>query len=461
MTRNNSQDAICGLATTPGGGIGIIRISSADETALDVLRAVFSAESLSCRFKSHKMYYGKVISPDGGVIDECMAVYFAAPRSYTRENVAEIHCHGGFMSVQRILAEITARGVRLAEPGEFTKRAFLNGRIDLSQAEAVMDTIRAKTDSAHRAAVSRLGGRLRTGVTEIRERLLTALAHIEVSIDYPEHDAGGETLLGMTGTLSYVSAEISRILNTYSAGKIMREGIRTAIIGRPNVGKSSLLNALAGEERAIVTDIAGTTRDLITEQINIGGIPFLITDTAGIRESGDIIEKTGISRSYAAAESAELIICMLDGSDKLCEDDFKVLEIAKDRLSICLVNKSDLESVIDKKKIGEFIPFDNIIYVSAETGEGLDQFRERAMSLFAIGNLGDSDLLISSQFNYDALFESKNSVNAALSAIEAGMPEDIVSVDLQDAVYSLGKITGETADDELIERIFSQFCLGK
>ncbi len=454
-------DTIAAISTPAGaGGIGIVRISGAN--AGEILAAVFIGKNIIKTFRSHMMYYGHIKNGQGDTVDEVLACFMAAPRTYTKENVVEIHCHGGLHCVKGVLETVLAAGARLAEPGEFTKRAFLNGRLDLSQAEAVMDVINAKTDSAKDAALNQLSGRLSEACTAMAEDILNLLAHIEASIDYPEHDMEAMNLKTIKQTALKLVDRLQSLLNTANQGKILREGLTTAIIGRPNVGKSSLLNALAGEERAIVTDLPGTTRDVLTEWVNLGGIPLQILDTAGMRESGDKVEAIGIQRAKETALKAEFLLVLLDASQPLTQDDRDILNMVAHKKRLLVLNKTDLPQQLTVAELAPYAPGEDVVAMSLKANEGLEALTAAITRLFNTGRIAvDNQPLVTNVRHEQALKQCIQSLKNAVDTIDAGFFEDLVSVDLQAAYGNLMEITGQTVDEDIIDQIFKNFCLGK
>lgn len=458
MLKLYSDDTIAAIATAIGtGGIGIIRISGKD--ALNILKKVFKTNKKE--IKSHLLNYG-YIEYNGETIDEVLAVYMQKPRSYTKEDVVEINCHGGVYAVKKVLDAVLKSGARLAEPGEFTKRAFLNGRIDITQAEGVIDIINAKTELAHKSAMKRLEGGISKKIKSLRDDILKMAAHIEAAIDYPEHDDETMTYAQIkSGTMSAIK-RINKLIINADLGKIINSGINTAIIGKPNAGKSSLLNYLLDEERAIVTDIPGTTRDALSESINIGGIALNITDTAGIRETDDEIEKIGVKKAFNYAENADLIILMLDGSKELDEQDIEILDFIKDKKAICVINKNDLEIKVDIKKIYSVIKESNIIFASVKNETGIEKLEEIIKEMFFDGDISiTDDILLSSERNKVSLENALKHLENVIETIDLKMPEDFITMDLTESYRYLGEITGESLDEDIIDKIFSEFCLGK
>ena len=456
------DDTIAAIATAPGeGGIGIIRISG--EKSLQVAQSIFKSKSgkMIKDYNARTLIYGTVVDNEK-VIDEVLVAYMKGPNSYTAEDVIEINCHGGFISVKKILELILSKGVRLAEAGEFTKRAFLNGRIDLSQAEAIIDVIKSKTDMAHEVAQSQLEGSLAKKIKDLRMNVTEVLAHLEVSIDFAEEDVEEITYQTLEEKALELRNEIKKLYDTAESGKILRDGLKTVIVGKPNVGKSSLLNSILGENRAIVTDIAGTTRDVIEEFVNIKGIPLKIVDTAGIRETEDVVEKIGVEKSRESFSTADLVIMVLDASRKLSEEDMEILESLKNKKTIVLLNKMDLEPQIELEKIEEFVNSEDIIKVSALKHQGIEELQDKIEAMVYHGSVkNSSNLMITNSRHKDALFKAYESINDAISAIEQRMPYDFIEVDFKNIWDYLGYINGDTVREDLLDTIFSNFCIGK
>jgi len=457
-------DTIAAIATAPGeAGIGIIRISG--KKAIDIGSKIFKGkrtESLS-QAEERKLIYGHVFNPiDDKRIDEVLVVYMRGPYTYTKEDVVEINCHGGIIPVRRILEIVLDNGARLAEKGEFTKRAFLNGRIDLAQAEAVMDLISSKTDTSFDVSLNQLEGSLSKEIKELRHKLLGMLAHIEASIDFPEHDVEDVTYNQLSLEGSTVLERINRLLDTVYAGRILREGLKTIILGKPNVGKSSLMNAILRENRAIVTDVPGTTRDIIEEFVNIKGIPLKIIDTAGIRETEDIVEKIGVDKAKEILNRADLVIAVFDVSSELTKEDLNIIELIKDRHSIVLLNKTDLESKFDLEDIHKLLPDKKIINTSILEGTGLDILEDTLMDMFFSGEVKVSDNIIVTNVRHrDLLLKAKNNLEETLESLSMGMPIDCIEVDIKNGWENLGEITGDTIKEDIIDKIFADFCIGK
>lgn len=458
------DDTISAIATATGeGGIGIVRMSGPEAVAVaDTLFCGVSGKKAGA-LRPFQAAYGTVVDPAAGVcVDEVLVIVMKAPRSYTREDVVEIHCHGGIMPLRRVLELTLANGCRLAEPGEFTKRAFLNGRLDLSQAEAVIDVIRAKSEASLRMAVSHLSGALAVQVRSIREQLLGLIAHLEAMIDFPEEDIGELGVGEISAGIGNARLLVERLLATAAAGRVLRDGLSTVIIGKPNVGKSSLLNALVRDERAIVTDIPGTTRDTIEEYITVRGIPLRLIDTAGIRTTEDLVEKIGVDRAKDMTTQADLIILMLDRSLPLTNDDREVFQLLSDKTAIILLNKSDLPSVWSVAEIAELAEKHAIIEVSVRTGLGLDKLEAQIVQLVYSGQVEQAEGAFVSNVRHIHLLKSVlGYLTGAETASSAGMPVDCVVIDLRAAWEHLGMISGDTVGEDIIDEIFSRFCIGK
>ncbi|QZY88491.1 tRNA uridine-5-carboxymethylaminomethyl(34) synthesis GTPase MnmE [Exiguobacterium acetylicum] len=456
-------DTIAAISTPMGeGAIAIVRLSGPDAVA--VADRVYKGSNRLTEVPTHTIHYGKLVDHEADrVVDEVMVSVMRAPKTFTREDVIELNCHGGVVAVNRVLELILAQPeVRLAEPGEFTKRAFLNGRIDLSQAEAVMDLIRAKTDRAMHVAVSQIEGRLSKLVQDLRQQLLQTIAAIEVNIDYPEYDAEEMTQQIVERDAGAVRAILAELLTTARQGKILREGLSTAIIGRPNVGKSSLLNTLVQEAKAIVTDIAGTTRDTIEEYVNVRGVPLKLIDTAGIRETEDIVERMGVEKSRQALKTADLILLVLNGNDVLTDEDVLLFEAIKGMNAIIIVNKSDLTQQIDLARVTELADGRPIVTTSLLEEAGVNDLEAAIASLFFEQGVESQDMTYVSNARHIQLIKrASQMIEDALGAAEAAMPIDMVQIDLRRAWDTLGEINGDTAQDSLLDQLFSQFCLGK
>ena len=457
-------DTIAAISTAPGeGAIGIVRISG--DLAISIASSIYQCGTKQLEEqKTHTIHYGHIVDPKTGeVYDEVMVSVLRAPKTFTREDIVEINCHGGIVAINRVLQLVLRMGARLAEPGEFTKRAFLNGRIDLSQAEAVMDLIRAKTDKSMQLAMRQLDGELSHLIQNLRQEILNTLAQVEVNIDYPEYDDVEEmTLQLLREKTQQVLQGIRGLLNTASQGKILRDGLKTAIVGRPNVGKSSLLNVLLREEKAIVTDIAGTTRDTIEEYVNVRGVPLQLIDTAGIRETDDIVEKIGVERSRKALKEADFVLLLLNQSETLQEEDVRLLETTKGMKRIILFNKTDLPSKLSTEDIAPYAQEEEIVTTSMLNKEGIDQLEEKIAGYFFQGQMNERDATYLSNTRHIALLEkAEQALVEVQNGIEMEMPVDLIQIDFTRAWDLLGEITGDSVQDELLTQLFSQFCLGK
>lgn len=456
------KETIAAIATgMSNSGIGIIRMSGPE--AISIADGIFVSARKNFKLTeaaTHTVHYGNIVYEDN-IIDEVLIIIMKAPNSYTREDVVEIDCHGGVYVMKKILDILIKSGARTAEPGEFTKRAFLNGRIDLTQAEAVIDIINSKNKYALSNSVKLLNGKLSERITEIRKDLINNIAYIEAALDDPEHislDNYGDKLLI---TVDNYIDKVDNLIKTVDNGKIFTQGVKTVIIGKPNAGKSSILNILAGYDRAIVTDIAGTTRDTIEEQINLAGITLNLVDTAGIRNTKDIVEEIGVNKAKELVEEADLILYVVDSSTELDENDYNILNIIKNRKTVILLNKSDLDTVTDADSISK-ITDSKVISVSAKDNTGLDELSETIVKLFASGEIDYNDeVYVSGERNKEALEETLESLKLVKKSINEGLPEDFYTIDLMNAYEQLGKITGESVEDDLVNEIFSKFCMGK
>lgn len=461
--KDYQEETISAVCTAMGeGAVGIIRISG--EKALAVGGQLFKAASGKklAAYPVNTLVYGHVYDTDGSVVDEVMAVYMRAPHSYTAEDVVEIQCHGGVRSLQKILSLSYGAGARPAEPGEFTKRAFLNGRIDLVQAEAVMDIIKSRSDAALKVAVRQQEGQLSAQVRNLRKELLDVIVNLEAVIDYPEDDIEEVTFANVLKTVGNTADGVNKLLENAHTGRILREGLKVAIIGKPNVGKSSFLNFLLKEDRAIVSEFAGTTRDVIEEQFLLGGIPIVLADTAGIRETEDYVERIGVEKSRRILSEAELAIVVLDGSQPLTEEDLEILPLVKGRQYVIIINKSDLGSAVVKESLQDEFKNAPVIELSAKTGDGFDAFTGW-LQQFVYGNdrhLGDG-VYVQNARHERLLKAALESMNDALAAAQSQLPYDCIMIDLRNAAGFLGEITGDTVRDEIINEIFSKFCIGK
>jgi len=455
----NHEDTICAVSTPPGeGGIGIIRVSGND--ALTITGALFRPRR-DKQFKdvaTHTLHYGQIVDPSSGeLVDEALVSVMRAPATYTREDIVEINCHGGMTPLWRTVALLISRGARQAEPGEFTKRAFVNGRIDLAQAEAVMEIIRAKTELSLKAANEQLLGGLSKEVTALRDRLLSLIAAVEAGIDFPEEDIETETGRPLAEEVSRICNDVDMLINSFRQGRILRDGYATAIVGRPNVGKSSLLNALLKQDRAIVTDIPGTTRDVLEEYLNIDGVPLRILDTAGIRHSFDRVEQEGVKRSLIAIGSADIVLLVLDGATPLADEDRRVLEEITGKPTIAVINKADLPRALEN------IDHPGIqVCLSCRTGAGLDVLRRAISDKVKEGIAGSREHSWAiNQRHRTILEETKKSLEQSLESTRSGLSPEFVALDLRAALDSLGLIIGATYTDDILEKIFSEFCIGK
>ena len=454
-------DTIAAIATAmTSSGIGIIRISGGQ--AFEVIEKIFKKKNggkidLS---RSHTVQYGYICDQDE-VIDEVLVLIMKGPHSYTAEDTVEIDCHGGVLMMKKILETVIQYGARPAEPGEFTKRAFLNGRIDLSQAEAVIDVINAQNEYALKSSVSQLKGKMSEKVKALREKIIYEIAYIESALDDPEHislDGYGEEL---AKKLEPMVKELERLIASADNGKVMSEGVKTVILGKPNAGKSSLMNVLVGEERAIVTDIAGTTRDTLEEHIRLRGISLNVVDTAGIRDTEDVVEKIGVTKARTAAEDADLIIYVVDASVPLDENDRDIIEMIRNRKTVVLLNKTDLEQVVSVEEL-EKQTGHRVIPVSAKEETGIEELEKEIQSMFYQGAIDFNDEVYVTNIRHKtALTESLSSLKLVQKSIEDGMPEDFYSIDLMNAYEQLGTIIGEAVEDDLVNEIFSKFCMGK
>ena len=455
-------ETIAAIATALSpAGIGIIRISGED--ALAVADRVFAAADGKKKLagqKGYTVHYGHIVE-DGEVIDEVLALVMRSPHSYTTENSVEFQCHGGLLVLRRILSAILRNGARMAEPGEFTKRAFLGGRIDLSQAEAVMDLINAKNDYARKSSVRQLSGSLSEIIKDLRSRIIYESAYIESALDDPEHISLEGYPEHLREVVTPMAEEISKLADTFSSGRVLREGIQTVILGKPNAGKSSLMNVLVGEDRAIVTDVEGTTRDTLEEQIHLRGISLNIIDTAGIRETDNIVEKIGVDKARNIVDKADLILYIVDGSRRLDENDAEIIDLIGDRKAIVLLNKSDLTQVLTAEEV-ENASGRPVLPVSAKEQTGIDALEEKIEEMFLSGEIDFNDeLVITNDRHRTALEAAKESLLLVLQSIDEGMTEDFFTVDLLNAYEQLGTIIGESMEDDLADEIFKRFCMGK
>jgi tRNA modification GTPase len=456
-------DTIAAISTAVGeGGIAIIRISGPD--AISGTASIFQSKTSLNDVQSHTVNYGHIIDPaTGEQVEEVLVTVMRGPRSFTAEDVVEINAHGGVVAVKQVLdVVLQLEGFRTAEPGEFTKRAFLNGRIDLMQAEAVIDLIRSKSDRAFSVARKQAEGALSKQIKALRQTVIELLAHIEVNIDYPEHDVEDLTSAYIREQCGSATRSIGKLLKTANEGKILREGILTAIVGRPNVGKSSLMNVLTQENKAIVTDIPGTTRDVIEQFVTLNGIPLRLLDTAGIRDTEDVVEKIGVERSRSALEEAELILLVLNYNEPLQTDDRELLEQLAGRSVIVILNKTDLPHQLEIEVVEQFVSADSIVRMSVLEERGLDRLERAISEMFFEGQLEANDLTYVSNVRHISLLKRANqSLVDAIEASNMGIPIDVIQIDVRSAWESLGEILGDEVGDSLIDQIFSQFCLGK
>lgn len=455
-------DTIAAISTSTGNsGIGIIRISG--DESIEITDRIFKSNKKDKKLvnvKSHTINYGHIVDGEN-TLDQVLVSVMKGPHSYTGEDTVEINCHGGMLILKKVLDLVIKNGAKSAEPGEFTKRAFLNGRLDLSQAEAVMDLINSQNEFALNSSINQLKGSVSEKIKEIRSEIIYHIAFIESALDDPEHislDGYNEEISKM---VDKNIKKVKRLIDTFDNGRIMKEGIKTVILGKPNAGKSSLLNLMLGEERAIVTDIEGTTRDTLEEYINLNGLSLKIIDTAGIRNTDDIVEKIGVDKAKDIARDADLIIYVVDGSRKLDENDKDILSIIKDKHAIVLINKSDIENVIDIGDL-EGINKENIIIFSAKNGNGMEQLEEKIKDMFYSGKINyNNQIYITNARHKEALDNVYDSLMKVKDSIEMMMPEDFYSIDLMDAYEQLGLIIGESVEDDLVNEIFAKFCMGK
>ncbi|GEN49290.1 tRNA uridine-5-carboxymethylaminomethyl(34) synthesis GTPase MnmE [Ligilactobacillus pobuzihii] len=462
VMQTTEYDTIAAISTPPGeGAISIVRMSG--EESLKVIAKIFKGKNLQ-DVRTHTINYGHIVDPETNEeIDEVMVSVMRGPKTFTREDIIEINCHGGIVPTNKILQLLLQNGARLAEPGEFTKRAFLHGRIDLTQAESVMDLIRAKTDRSMKVALNQLDGNLSKLIKNLRQDILDTLAQVEVNIDYPEYD-DVETMTTkiLKEKATEVKAQIEELLRTANQGKIMRDGLATAIVGRPNVGKSSLLNYLLHEDKAIVTDVAGTTRDVIEEYVNIRDVPLKLVDTAGIRDTEDKVEKIGVERSRKAIEKADLVMVLLNASEALTSEDRRLLELTQGKKRIVILNKTDLPRKIDMTEVKQLVGGEELLSTSVLKNDGLDELEEQIAKMFFNGiENSQTTVMLTNSRHIALLHRAKDSLQSVLDGIESGMPVDLCQIDMTDAWDDLGEITGDSYQDELLDQLFSQFCLGK
>ncbi len=458
------MSTIAAISTAVGeAGIGIVRLSGSE--AINIANQVFQGakDQELVEANNRSLTYGHIIDREEDlIIDEVLIAYMKEPYTYTRENMVEIYCHGGIIPVRQVLELLLRRGARLAEAGEFTKRAFLNGRLDLSQAEAVMDIIQSKTDKSYRVSLKQLEGGLSQKINKIRDTLLEMIAHVEVSIDFPDEDTDEMGYEDLINKSNQVRDEIEALLATSSRGKVLRDGINTVILGKPNVGKSSLLNAILKETRAIVTDIPGTTRDIIEEYVSIDGIPLKIVDTAGIRETEDLVEKIGVDRAKETIEDADLIIVVFDASRDLTEEDYEIINLVKERKSIVILNKTDLPSKVRAEDLREEFQDRPIITTSITEDRGIEDLEDSIKDLFYSGRLNlESDTIVTNIRHKNQLEKALKNINSAREDLIGNIPLDCIEVDLKNAWEDLGEISGDTIGEDILDKIFADFCLGK
>lgn len=457
------DDTIVAISTPIGiSGIGVIRISGVLSMGCILKIFIDKAGKKKNLLKSYHLHYGFIVDPDSGEkVDEVLVSYMRGPRSFTAEDVVEINCHGGLVAIKKVLELVLKSGARLAEPGEFSKRAFLNGRIDLAQAESIIDIINAKTEVGLKIAVNQLEGNLSKLLAQVNQKILELLAFIEAGIDFPEDEIEELSIKQINDKTQIILAEIDRIIRTADTGKIYRDGITTAIIGRTNVGKSSLLNALLKEKRAIVTEVPGTTRDVIEEMINIGGIPLKIIDTAGIRETKDIVEKIGIAKAKEVLKEADLVLFLVDAVQGLTKDDIDVLNLLENKKAIVIINKIDLRD-FNKQTIAKYIKDKPILEVSAKEDIGIEDLEKQIFSLVTLGEVAISnEAVVANVRHKNALLRAKNHIKEVVNTISMGMPTDCMAIDLKSAWLCLGEISGETLEEDIIDKIFKDFCIGK
>lgn len=458
------SDTIAAISTSVGeAGIGIVRMSGKD--AIHIGDKIFRGKKVKSLkdVENRKLTYGHIVDPETGqVVDEVLIACMKEPYTYTRENMVEIYCHGGIIAVKKVLELTLKNGARLAEPGEFTKRAFLNGRLDLAQAEAVIDVIRAKTDKSLEVSINQLEGSISSRVKDIMDILLQMLAHINAAIDFSEEDMEDIDYEDLEAKAIQVKEQIEKLLNTADRGKILREGLNTVILGKPNVGKSSLLNAILRENRAIVTNIPGTTRDIIEEYVNIDGIPLKIVDTAGIRETDNLVEKIGVDRAREMVDKADLIIAVFDISKPLTDEDREIIELIKDKDVIVLLNKVDLPKEFDEDLIEAKLPGKKIIKTSMKNKLGIEKLEEEIKNMFYSGQLDmESDVMITNVRHKNQLVKALKNIEDSLEAIRLNLSIDCIEVDVKACWENLGEISGDTVSEDIIDKIFSEFCIGK
>lgn len=456
------NDTIAAISTPQGiGGVGIIRISGED--AFNIAEKIFRGKKDFSSIKTHTINYGKLIDPENGeIIDEILLTKMKKPNTFTREDIVELNCHGGLAVLRKVLQLVFKEGARPAEPGEFTQRAFLNGRIDLSQAEAVIDLINSKTDESSRAAITQLEGKLSSKIREIRNKLIELIAHMEVTFDYPEHDIEEITADQVYEESVRIKYLLEKLLKSFEKGRILREGLSLVIVGRPNVGKSSLLNQIAGKSKAIVTDIPGTTRDIIEEYVNIKGIPVRIIDTAGIRETEDMVEKLGVDKAQKEIQIADLIIFVLDAHEGIKKEDIEIFNIIKNKKHITVVNKIDLVQNDESMNYKSEIIDEKIIEISLKDEIGIENLEDEIIELFFKGEIRpNEEELVTNVRHKNLIALALESINDACNAYESSMSLDMISIDINSAAEYLGQITGESVSEDMMKEIFSRFCVGK
>ena len=459
----NEYDTIAAISTPPGvGAISIVRLSG--ENSIEIANKIFKGKNLF-NVPNRNMVYGHIIDPDNNneVIDEVMLTVMRAPKTYTRENIVEVNTHGGLVVTQKILELMLSNGARMAEPGEFTKRAFLNGRIDLTQAESIENLIDAKSERSRQVAIDQLGGGLRDEINDLRSSIMNVMGKVEVNIDYPEYDEEQVTLNLMKQTAIKIREKILNLLSTVKDGEILQNGILTALIGKPNVGKSSLLNCLIHQDKAIVTNIAGTTRDTLEEYININGVPLRLIDTAGIRNTENEIEKIGVQRSKNMIDRADLVILIIDSSVKLDDEDYKLLKYTKNKQRIIILNKIDLKQKVKLEDLKNFVKDDEVLSLSILHNSGLNDLKNRIVKIFDEGleNNSQNMMMITNARQSSLLKKALSAIEDLLDGIDKKMPIDLVQIDLTNCWNILGEITGDSSPDEMINELFSRFCLGK
>ena len=455
-------ETIAAISSAAGNsGIGIVRVSG--DEAIEIADKIFQPKNKNKKLvdvDSHTVHYGHIVD-DGKILDQVLVIVLRNPHSYTGEDTVEIDCHGGMLILKKVLDLLIKNGAKVAEPGEFTKRAFLNGKIDLSQAEAVMDLINSKNDFALNSSIEQLKGKVSKEIKKIRGDLLYQIAFIESALDDPEHISLEGYENEIRKVLEINTDKIKKLIDTFDNGRIMKEGIKTVILGKPNAGKSSLLNLMLGEDRAIVTDIEGTTRDTLEENLNFNGLSLKIIDTAGIRNTEDKVEQIGVSKAKEIAKDGDLIIFVVDGSREIDENDKEIINLIKDKQTIILVNKSDIDTVIDIETLKQ-ISGKEVLLFSAKTGEGIDLLEEKIRDLFYTGQVQYNDqLYITNARHKEALDNAYESLKKVRESVDMGLPEDFYSIDLMDAYSDLGLIIGESVEDDLVNEIFSKFCMGK